>query len=261
VALDNMGRAYHFDGTDWTGPVPSAGQPIGSGAISVSCASPTLCMAIATAGNQVVSWNGQAWSPPTTVSGANSLEAVGCAPSGYCAAVDAQGDAFAFSGQSWVGTSGDWGSVSAISCVSSAFCMSASGGLSQWDGSQWTMPNPYASASPFTGVSCPTTSFCVAVDGAGEALQWNGTTWSAPVRIEPGQASATTIGVALAAVSCPTTSFCLAVDDSGGALEWTDNAWTRTVVDGNHKLTSVSCPAPTLCVAVDASGDAIVGKP
>jgi hypothetical protein len=260
ITLDGVGRAYHFDGSGWTGPVPTAGQPIGTGAISVSCGSPTLCMAIATAGDQVISWNGLSWSAPTTLSGADNLEAVGCASTGYCAAVDAEGNAFAFSGQSWTGTSGDWGSVSSISCVSSTFCVSASGGLSQWNGDQWTMPNPYGSASPFTGVSCPNVSFCVAVDAGGEALQWNGLSWSAPVRIEPGQASATTIGVTLTGVSCPTATFCVAVDDSGGVLQWSNNTWTRTDVDGSHHLTSISCPSSDLCVAVDQSGDVIVGR-
>ena len=103
----------------------------------------------------MTSWNGQAWSAPVTLDGANNLEAVGCAPTGSCAAVDAEGNAFAYSGGSWAGTSGDWGSVSAISCVSPSFCMSTSGGISQWNGDQWTQPNPYGDSSSFAGVSCP----------------------------------------------------------------------------------------------------------
>ncbi len=261
TALDDVGRAYQFNGAHWTGPVPAAGQPIGSGAIAVSCVNPTLCMAVATAGNQVVDWNGQGWSAPTTLDGANGLEAVGCAPTGYCAAVDAEGNAFGFSGGSWSGTSGDWGSVSAISCVSSSFCMSTSGGISQWNGDQWTMPDSFGDTSSFAGVSCPTASFCIAVDQSGGGLQWNGQSWSGPYRIEPGQASATTIGVAPTDVSCPTTSYCVAVDDSGGILQWNNGVWTRTDLDGNHRLTSVSCPTVSLCVAVDQSGDVTVGRP
>ena len=130
IALDATGRAYRFDGTGWTGPVPATGQPIGPGSISVSCSNPTFCMAVVTAGSDVTNWNGSGWSGPVALDGANGLEAVGCAPSGYCAAVDAEGNAFAFSGNAWTGTSGDWGSVSAISCVTSSFCMSTSGGIS-----------------------------------------------------------------------------------------------------------------------------------
>ncbi len=207
IAFDSAGRAYVFNGTGWTGPDPAGAQPVGAGAISVSCSNPTFCVAVATAGNQVVSWDGQALSPPVTVDGANSLEAVGCAPTGYCAAVDAEGNAFAYSGGSWTGTSGDWGSVSSISCVSPVFCMSASGGISQWNGEQWTMPDSFSDASSFAGVSCPTVSFCTAVDQSGGTFLWNGVSWSGPVRIEPAPASATAIGVSVTGISCPSGTY------------------------------------------------------
>jgi len=261
VAFDAAGRAHVFNGTRWSGPDPVAPQAIGPGAISVSCSNPIYCMAVATAGDQVTSWDGQTWSAPVTLDGANGLEAVGCAPAGYCAAVDAEGNAFAFTGGSWSGTSGDWGSVSAISCVNPSFCMSTSGGISQWNGAQWSTPDPYGATSSFTGVSCPTASFCTAVEQAGSALQWNGAIWSAPVRIEPGPAPTTSIGVAPTAVSCPTASYCAATDAAGGILQWNAGVWTRADVDGGRTLTSISCPTPTLCVAVDRSGNAVVGRP
>jgi hypothetical protein len=261
VAFDNTGRAYHFDGVNWSGPTPASPQAIGPGAISVSCASPSFCVAIPSGAVQVITFNGQSWSAPVTLGGSTGLEAVGCAPSAYCAAVDGEGNAFSLSGTSWTRTSGDWGSVSAISCTSSVFCMSASGGLSQWDGESWTMPDPDGSSAPFTGVSCATTSFCVSVNGGGDALYWDGTGWSAPARIEPGPAPTTTIGVFPTSVSCPTTSFCVAVDSSGGVLEWNKGTWSRTDVDGSQMLASVSCPTASFCVAVDHSGDVIVGQP
>ena len=261
LALDTAGRAYRFDGTGWTGPVPAAGQPIGPGGISVSCSNPSFCMAVATAGDQVANWNGTSWSGPMTVSGANGLEAVGCAPSGYCAAVDAEGNAFAFSGNAWNATSGDWGSVSAISCVTPSFCMSSSGGISQWNGEQWSMPDSFGNSSSFAGVSCPTTSFCTAVDDSGGALRWNGLTWSGQSRIEPGQTSLTTLGPTPTGVSCPSTNFCAVSDSSGGVVQWVDNTWSRGDVDGSGHLTAISCPSASFCVAVDHSGRAMVGKP
>jgi hypothetical protein len=260
LAFDTAGRAYLFDGTHWSGPTPPAPQPIGPGAISVSCSAPTSCSAIATAGNTVTGWNGQVWSAPTALDGADGLEAVGCAPSGYCAAVDAEGNAFALDDGTWSGTSGDWGSVSDISCVSSSFCMSVSGGISQWNGEEWAQPDPFGDASSFAGVSCPTVAFCTAVDDAGGALQWNGSAWSAPTRIEPGPASATTLGISTTGVSCPTASYCAATDASGGILQWSNNTWSRADVDRGRHLTSISCPTASLCVAVDRSGDAVVGR-
>jgi hypothetical protein len=261
MALDSQGRGYHFDGTTWSSPVPPTAQAMGSGALSVSCA-PTFCVAIATAGNLVVTWNGQSWSPPITLTGANGLEGVGCAPTGYCAAVDAEGYAFSSDGGlDWRGTSGDWGSVSSISCVSSSFCVSVSGGISQWDGGQWTQPTPYGSTASFAGVSCPTATFCMAVDQSGQALQWNGQSWSAPVRIEPGQPSTNSIGVSPTGVSCPTAGYCAAVDDSGGVIQWSNGTWTRSDVDAGVHLMSISCPTVSFCVAVDQSGNVLVGTP
>jgi len=261
MALDSKGRAYHFDGTSWSSPVPPTAQAMGSGALSVSCA-PTFCVAIATAGNQVVTWNGQTWSPPITLTGANGLEGVGCAPTGYCAAVDAEGYAYSSDGGlAWQGTSGDWGSVSAISCVSSSFCVSVSGGISQWNGDQWTQPTPYGSTASFAGVSCPTAAFCMAVDQSGQALQWNGQSWSALVRIEPGQPSTNSIGVSPTGVSCPTAGYCAAVDDSGGVIQWSNGTWTRSDVDAGVHLMSISCPTVSFCVAVDQSGNVLVGTP
>jgi hypothetical protein len=139
--------------------------------------------------------------------------------------------------------------------------MSVSGGISQWNGTRWTVPDPYTSSSSFSGVSCPSSAFCTAVDQGGEALLWNGQAWSPPVRIEPGQPTATSSGTALTGVSCPTASFCVAVDNSGGVLEWTDATWTRADVDGTEQLAAVSCPTATSCVVVDQKGDALVGNP
>ena len=185
---------------------------------------------------------------------------MGCAPGGYCAAVDAEGNAFAFSGGSWSGTSGDWGSVSAISCVNPSFCMSVSGGISQWDGGQWTQPDPYGDSSSFVGVSCPTTSFCTAVDASGGALQWNGLDL---VGSDTDRARAGTDhhprGRPHRRV-VPSATYCAATDASGGVLQWTGTTWSRADVDPGHPLTSISCPTPSICVAVDHSGRAYVGR-
>jgi hypothetical protein len=49
----------------------------------------------------------------------------------------------------------------------------------------------------------------VAVDQQGNALTWNGSTWSAPLDIDPG--------FSLTSVSCTSSTFCVAVDDDGNA--------------------------------------------
>jgi hypothetical protein len=108
-----------------------------------------------------------------------------------------------------------------------------------------------------TGVSCPTFSLCVAVEGTQAYTNTSpasGTTWS-----DEG----TSAGGSLLAVSCaPGTSFCAAVGDSG-ALAATNNAslggWTApaSLPDAANTLTSVSCPSSAFCLAVDNDGNAV----
>ena len=97
-------------------------------------------------------------------------------------------------------------------------------------------------------MSCPTASFCVAVDGNGNALRWNGATWSAPDHIDAG---------GLTSVSCPSALFCVAVDDAGHALRWNGLGWSAAARIDGSALTGVSCADPAFCMAVDARGDAV----
>ena len=261
VAIDAGGGIYSFQGAAWAGPVSPAPGPVGGGGISVSCADPSLCAAVPTAGSQVVTGTGQSWSPPQTLPGATDLGAVGCAPTGYCASVDAEGYAFAFDDGRWGATSGDWGSVADIACVSSTFCVSVSGGISQWNGSSWTQPDSYAAVGSFTSVSCPSAVFSAAAVNSGDVMFLQGQTWGPPTRIEPGPPSTTSVGPYPTSVSCPSTTYCAAVDGNGAVLQWSGSAWSYDKVDPGRHLTAVSCPTTTFCAAVDSFGDVIFGRP
>ncbi len=260
MAIDANGGIYSYDGATWSGPVDPAPGPLGQGAVSVSCSSIIFCAAIPTANSQVVTGAGQNWSPPETLTGATGLGAVGCAPTGYCAAVDAEGNAFSYSGGEWGSTSGDWGAAAGIACVSSDFCISVSGGISQWDGSSWTQPDSYAATGSFTAVTCPSASFCLAALNTGDVLVFNGQAWSAPVRIEPGAPSTTSVGPYPTGVSCPSATYCAAVDDAGAVLQWSGTTWSYSKADPNHHPSAVSCPTTTFCAAVDTSGDVLLGR-
>jgi hypothetical protein len=67
-------------------------------------------------------------------------------------------------------------------------------------------------------VSCPSSSFCMVVDGNGNAVSYDGTSWSSPVRID-----GTT---ALSSISCPSSSVCMAVDWSGNVLRYNGTSWS-----------------------------------
>jgi hypothetical protein len=166
----------------------------------------------------------------------------------------------------------------AVSCVTSAFCVAVTGIGGEvdalnggqdfaelWDGTTWspmTLPTVIGAASTtLVGVSCVTTSFCVAVGhvtppgmGAPEVLveQWNGSVWTV---------ATTSLGVAtdLLGVSCTSATFCQAVGDESGlapvAAQWNGSTWSAQALDLSSgdttgELVSTSCSTPTFCMAV-----------
>jgi hypothetical protein len=84
------------------------------------------------------------------------------------------------------------------------------GNAETYNGTSWSAPTKIADR--LNAVSCPTSSFCVAVDSSGDALTYNGTSWSAPTKIDGNNV--------LRSVSCPTSTFCVAVDQNGNALTY-----------------------------------------
>jgi hypothetical protein len=63
-------------------------------------------------------------------------------------------------------------------------------------------------------ISCTSSHFCAAVDLSGNAVTYNGATWSSPSYVDP----AVHASYGLTGVSCPLASFCAAVDWEGNAL-------------------------------------------
>jgi hypothetical protein len=110
-----------------------------------------------------------------------------------------------------------------------------------------------------TGVSCPTSGLCVAVDQVGNVV-----TSSNPT----GGASAWTVVHVVASfltgVSCPTVDLCIAVDGNGNVVTSSKPSgaaadWTVSHVDGNW-LSAISCPSSSLCVAVDIVGNVVTSS-
>lgn len=118
------------------------------------------------------------------------------------------------------------------------------------------------SGASLTGVSCPTSTLCVAVDNQGDVMSTTrpgagAKYWSKPLRIDPTAADGSTTAIdgysGIAAISCPTATLCVAVDNSGQVITSTDptgaaSAWTVTAITGAPVLTSVSCYSAALCV-------------
>ncbi len=259
-AVDSSGRAMAFNGAVWSAPLSIDGTtPLES----ISCAGNALpitfaCFAVDQDG-QVIAYNNTAtWSSPVVADpGTNPVNAVSCASATSCVAVDQVGNSATYTSGSWAPINGfDPGhQATSISCVSATtFCAASDG-----SGNMFTSTNSGTSWTEFSGadgtrhvysVSCVSSSFCVAVDSLGNAVVYNGSTWTG---------SSIDAGHHLTSVSCPSTTLCVAIDQSGNAFEYNGSTWSTGTwsnpVDSGHSLSSVSCFSSSFCMAVDGSDD------
>jgi RHS repeat-associated protein len=143
-------------------------------------------------------------------------------------------------------------SISSVSCPTSSFCaaVDTSGYATTFNGTTWTTPSHIDGTHALQSVSCVSSSSCKTVDNAGNVLTYNGSTWSAATSIDSTRS--------ISSVSCPTTSFCAAVDSSGYATTYNGTSWaTASHIDGTHALQAVSCVSSSFCKAVDNAGNAL----
>ena len=276
----------------WSPPVALEGLPVMP---SISCLPSSLCVAFNNVGSVVSSTNPSggksAWSYPDWVDqppNVESTHSISCtaSPSLLCAAVDQEGHVVTSTNptdaESWhvenllTSYNVPWG----ISCASSSLCVAVS---EEEETGEEHGPVILSSAKPtgpqtdwkrvlplfekktvgtLFGVSCPSTSFCVAVGqvGLGGGLLTSST---------PTGSASTWIGAHideddLLGVSCASTSLCVtyngkgtvftSIAPSGGSTQW-----TPADIDGEKELTGISCTSSpsTLCVATDNEGNVI----
>lgn len=122
-----------------------------------------------------------------------------------------------------------------------------------WTSAGWVDP---LRSGTIEAISCPSATFCVAVDDGGIATTFNGSSWSWPQMIDPSGAADAQLAGPLSDVSCASTTFCVAVGDSAGrAVMFNGSRWTLTApLDSKSALALVSCPTATFCMAADTDG-------
>ena len=206
------------------------------------------------------------WTPGTQlVVASGGVNAVSCATSTFCVAVDRTGAVSTFNGSNWSAPDKVDGinSFTAISCPTTTFCVAtdAAGNYVTLNNGVWGPPTPFApSNSPvMQGVSCSSASFCLAV---GETANfspidyyfYNGAWYPDTVVFSPGDTSA------FDAVSCTSTLVCLATDLGGGVTTFTFTPGTPPTLTHASIPTpldplatgyvgeSISCASPTSCV-------------
>jgi hypothetical protein len=214
----------------------------------VSCSSANACLAVGydQAGPLAESWNGVRWAPASGPHASrDAFNAVACAANGDCFVV----------GQGYVAT-GPGTTLAEL-----------------WQGGRLTViptPNVIGASSDFlSGVSCPSTSSCIAVGGhltgagIGTPLAEleKGSRW---VRVAvPSPPSSTSSS--LDSVSCGGVGDCVAIGSYSTAKQlnedfaatWNGTGWALHPMPqppgedpSSAWLGSISCPAPSACVAV-----------
>jgi len=221
-----MALADIWRGGKWTQTRPPTPSTTLSLLFGVSCASVTFCVAVgeyftstASAGF-IDSWNGKNWSRMAAAwpHGATGgyLTGVSCRPSKTCVAVGFAnvGKGLvtvteAWSGKGWALSSVPWPrgtanpELTGVSCAAANRCVAVAAinqnlaansnqgtaGAATWNGKAWTVTTPTPAkgkASLFNGVTCLSTTSCVAVGqigptggtaDSGLSGFWNGSSW------------------------------------------------------------------------------------
>jgi hypothetical protein len=266
------------------GAVWQAGMIDSDGDLSgISCASSSLCVAATTTGVIVstdpargaAAWTGEELSP------SKPITAIACPSDDLCVAVDSAGEILtsddpAGGAATWQvasvdsannnGTSG----FTSLACASTSLCVAGdvaghvfttsnpAGGASTWTSAEIDPQPPCYSyhgagecAGVIYGVSCPSTTACVAIDGSDHLL-----TSTNPTGGPGAWASTGTLGVE--SVTCPSTTLCLAPGNGSVLFSTTPFASGATFsqalyFDGNPELPGLAC-RPTFCAAVDSGG-------
>jgi hypothetical protein len=125
----------------------------------------------------------------------------------------------------------------------------------------WSSPQPIDPHGPTYALSCPTESFCIAVDGHGDAVTSND-----PFSATPTWKATDIDGEeVISDVSCVGTEMCAAVDLGGKVVTSLDPSaasptWKATEVTGKFGqsegsgLEGISCPSVSLCAVVGPAG-------
>jgi len=137
-----------------------------------------------------------------------------------------------------------------VSCTAPSFCILISGA-----GNAWTYNGTSFVKNAMDGVSvatnaidCLSTTNCVAVDAAGNVINFTGShtsPWSAPMSIDNNS---------LQSISCINSTFCIAVDSAGAYLTMHNGAWSApSYAIPLDAMAGVACSTKPQCIAVDGN--------
>ncbi len=242
----------------------------------LSCPSASTCVAAASAGQGEMTLHttdsGIRWVSDAFPAGRSELDTIVCRSTSVCEGGGIGGAVRTEDGgANWVEqaiAAYDPYAIDSIACSSISVCEAGEGTASTVlhttnGGTTWVASTtfPGLGRAPFTGMACPTASFCLGVVYTGAGSDILRTTDGGEVWVNVGSPLALKEG--LSGLACPSVSVCEAVGEvnstTGGAVA------IRTTDGGTHwvggekfpsniaGLTGVACPTTSTCEAVGAS--------
>jgi hypothetical protein len=207
IPNDGAAQDEIWDGTSWGSPAP---LPMPH-ALSLACASQTLCFVTDSSGNISTYANGS-WTGPVHLGAAGALWATSCASPTFCMTVGEGGGSFPWA--------------------------------YQFDGTAWSAsPNSMSKHHPYD-VSCPTATYCMA-EGLGAYETFDGTSWSKTFALPIRNRSRGAVSCAQAG-TCMVSGGAFWEEDVDGV--WQTG---RVYRDSKRVwLEAVGCPSVTYCVAL-----------
>lgn len=238
-------NSYSFEAGLWghQRALPSGAQPT-----ALACTSSGICK-LASGNGNVYSYARAAWT--TEYIGTGAVLAASCWSNTGCRAVG-PGVELSWDGASWTAATAAVPALSDVTCAAADFCV----GRPQFSnynariylrtGSGWGSATDLTwGQGTLEAVACPSVSFCVATDGGGGAVTWDGSTWGEPVLIDSNRAG-------IAVLSCPSPSFCAADDSKGGVITFDGTAWSAP--SQVAVFTRMSCASSSFCAAFTGDG-------
>ncbi|GGM01969.1 hypothetical protein [Nakamurella endophytica] len=176
VAEGEQGSSWIWNGASWSGRsaiVTDLGE-YQSYVASLSCATPTLCAAVGSRNGSWL-WDGASWRSSELVTLTYGTD-VSCPVADFCASLAgiSGSESVVYDHGTLTDTDVTWGgAMQSISCADATFCVmvGAEDGVATWDGTTWTDPAfPQTLPGSPAFVSCPTHTFCMALQRDGAQL-------------------------------------------------------------------------------------------
>jgi hypothetical protein len=260
---DHLGKAAVFSGGHW---IPAGLPDEWVRTTAVSCPSATLCRATDRQGRTFDLVN-DTWSAGRQLVPATGLlRHVSCASRHWCMAIDGTGNALRWHDGHWSKPQpmdkNRQPPATAISCTPDRVCtvvttsldalpaLTPQGEAIRYVHGHWQPPTVIDPNHEMIDVSCPTASYCAAVDWNGGVVVFRHGSWSAPHQVfQPSFQRA---------IDCAAPARCVSVG-TDGTLVSHGNVWKHVPQPKHAEFYNVDCVDTAFCVGNDGGAELHAG--